>query len=115
MACAEGGKRDVAAIWQRLKQQGGVSKDKIRLESLWKHLECDAARKQPPDTSKQLLLNSSTNFSGDSSNSKSLQPACKAAKSSLADDAVVNKLSQALQSLDSCVVKSALHQLQVRP
>jgi hypothetical protein len=111
-----GGKDCVDAIWHQLKQQESKTKDKTRLESLWKHVQSGSLSSKAsikPATLKQLVPQQQQQGSNIRAGADYSQAACDALCSKLQNGSAVSQLTSALQSLDVRAVKAALQQLQV--
>lgn len=111
-----GGKGGVDAIWQQLKQQEYKTKDKTRLESLWKHVQSGSLPSKASSktaSSKQLALQQQQQASTIRISTECSQATCDALRSGLQDGSAVSQLTLALQSHDTHAVKAALQQLQV--
>lgn len=107
-----GGKRDVDALWQQLRQQETITKDKDRLESLWRNVQSGTQRHSMSTEPlwQQQQQPTGQQPSKDSSSEKSLD----AFKTGIKDGSAVAQLTIALQSHDTYTVRKALQQLQVR-
>lgn len=100
------------ALWQQLRQKETVTKDKDRLESLWRNVQSGTQRHSMPTKplrQQQQQQPTGQQPSRDSSSEKSLD----ALKSGIKDGSAVLQLTVALQSHESYAVKKALLQLQV--